>query len=558
MKRVLFTILIVAALVGLVVTPASTVMAAASATRGLPSSAVAGADFDIDISIAEYGAFGQVVETLPDGFSYVGCDDLSEAAVDVGDGQVVTFTLLEEDTAFSYTVKASSTAGTYPFSGTLKDVDKVSYDVGGDTEIMVPASRSLPSSVTAGGNFDVDINTFDYGAFGQVVETLPDGFSYVGCDDLSEAAVDVDGQVVTFTLLGETVFTYTVKASSTAGTYPFSGILKDVDKVEYAIGGDTQITVTRRSGGGGGGGAPTYNTETNLFGVEKSYRIDSDGEILAAIEATSADGLLTMTIPKGTIALGKDGKRLKSLQTAVDESPPDPAEDTHIIGLAYDFGPDGATFDPEITLVWSYDPDALPEDVAEEGLVVAYYAGEWVEVDCVVDTENDTITASVEHFTTFAIIGAVTPPEEEEVAPPEEEEVAPPVEVPVKPAVFTTSSLSISPTEADIEQSVTISVLVANTGDVTGSYEVTLKINNVAVATQDVTLAGGASQTVTFTTAKDAAGTYTVNIDGLSGTLVVKAPPVEVPAPINWPLIGGIIAAVVVIALIIFFLVRRR
>lgn len=38
-------------------------------------------------------------------------------------------------------------------------------------------------------------------------------------------------------------------------------------------------------------------------------------------------------------------------------------------------------------------------------------------------------------------------------------------------------------------------------------------------------------------------------------------PPEEVPpvkAPINWPLIGGIIAAVVVVGLLIFFLVRRR
>jgi len=342
------------------------------------------------------------------------------------------------------------------------------------------ATRSLPSSAAAGGNFDVDISPADYGAFGQVEETLPAGFSYVGCDDLSEAAVTVEGQVVKFTLLGETAFSYTVKASSTAGTYTFSGILKDVDKVSYDVGGDTQITVTSRpSGGGGGGGAPTYYTETNLFGVEKSYRIDSDGEILATIEATSEDSLLTMTIPKGTIALGKDGKRLKSLQTAVDESPPDPPEDCCIIGLAFDFGPEGATFDPGITFEYTYDPDDIPEGVAEEDLVIAYYdeeAGEWVELDCVVDTENNTITASVSHFTTFAIIGAVTPPEEEEVVPPEEEEVVPPEEEEVAPAP--------PPEEEEVVP--------------------------------------------------------------------------EVPAPINWPLIGGIIAAVVVVALLIYFLVVRR
>ncbi|GAJ13821.1 unnamed protein product, partial [marine sediment metagenome] len=151
----------------------------------------------------------------------------------------------------------------------------------------------------------------------------------------------------------------------------------------------------------------------------------------------SEDGMLTLTIPRGTIALDKDGKRLKGLEVAVNEIPPDPPEDAHIIGLVYDFGPAGATFNPAITFTWSYDPDALPEGVAEEDLVLAYYdeaIGEWVDLPCVVDTENNIITAYVEHFTTFAIIGAVAPPPEEVVPLPEEvvpppEEVVPPEEV---------------------------------------------------------------------------------------------------------------------------------
>jgi len=36
------------------------------------------------------------------------------------------------------------------------------------------------------------------------------------------------------------------------------------------------------------------------------------------------------------------------------------------------------------------------------------------------------------------------------------------------------------------------------------------------------------------------------------------APPPEVAEPINWPLVGGIIARVIVVGLLIFFLVRRR
>ena len=203
--------------------------------------------------------------------------------------------------------------------------------------------------------------------------------------------------------VGATI-TFYVNGASTSQTYPFdSGETTPLD---------LSVTIARPPTGDGEGPS-TYYTETNLFGAEARFLIDSDGKILKTIEATSADGILTITIPKGTVALGKDGKRLKSLEVVVDESPPDPPEDANIIGLPYDFGPDGATFDPAIIFTWSYDPDALPEGVAEDALVLAYYdeaAGEWVELDCVVDTENNVITASVEHFTAFAIIGAVTPP----------------------------------------------------------------------------------------------------------------------------------------------------
>ena len=50
---------------------------------------------------------------------------------------------------------------------------------------------------------------------------------------------------------------------------------------------------------------------------------------------------------------------------------PPPPKDTSIIGLAYNFGPDRATFDPPITLTRSYDPNDIPESVAEEDLVLA-------------------------------------------------------------------------------------------------------------------------------------------------------------------------------------------
>ena len=82
----------------------------------------------------------------------------------------------------------------------------------------------------------------DYGGFGQVVETLPSGFSYEG-SDLSEAAVAVEGQTVAFTLLGDERFTYTVAAPSAEGSHSFSGVLLDSHRVDQAVGGDSSIRV---------------------------------------------------------------------------------------------------------------------------------------------------------------------------------------------------------------------------------------------------------------------------------------------------------------------------
>jgi len=136
-------------------------------------------------------------------------------------------------------------------------------------------------------------------------------------------------------------------------------------------------------------------------------------------------------------------------------------------------------------------------------------------------------------------------------------------------AAFASSGLLISPSEVNIGEEVTIGLLVSNSGNATGKYKVNLKINGVVEATKEITLKAGASQKVTFTVAKNVAGSYSVAVNGLSGSFAVTEPevptlppPDEAPPevkPFNWPLVGGIIAAVVVVAgLLVFFEVRRR
>jgi len=125
----------------------------------------------------------------------------------------------------------------------------------------------------------------------------------------------------------------------------------------------------------------------------------------------------------------------------------------------------------------------------------------------------------------------------------------------VAPAAFSVSDLSLQPAQVKPGEAVTISASVANTGGESGSYTVVLKIDGVKEAEKTVTIAAGESQDVSFSVTKEEAATYTVTVDGLSGSFTV-APPAK--PPVNWPLIGGIIGGVIVVALLVFFLVRRR
>jgi len=278
--------------------------------------------------------------------------------------------------------------------------------------------------------------------------------------------------------------------------------------------------------------------------------VSAAGVFTRSVTALSEDGLCTLDIPEGTVGLTEELEPLTEITIVIMDEPPPPPEAAHIIGLVYDFQPSGATFEPPIPLTFSYDPADIPEGVAEEDLVLAFYdeaTGEWIELEGVVDPVTNTITALVAHFTAF---GATFIP---------------------APAAFSLSGLEVSPAEVEIGDTITISAVVENTSEKEGTCEVTLKVNDEVEETKNVALEPGASETVTFTTSRDVAGSYSVDVNGLTGSFAVKAPP-ELPPeeappeeispevkPISWPVIGGIIAAaVVVVGLLIFLLVRRR
>ncbi|MFC2057088.1 beta strand repeat-containing protein [Chloroflexota bacterium] len=341
-------------------------------------------------------------------------------------------------------------------------------------------------------------------------------------------------------------------ASNVTGDYVY-GTLTHLSKFGcFGDSLDTPTPTTDGDSGGGGGGAYA----PSLSGLSGRMVLDDLGFAITTSQLTSLDGKVVFYIIKGTELLDSKGNALGSMSAAAVISSHEPPANATII-FASDFGPDGAVFTPAIPLTMYYDAESLPEGISEDELYIAYWDGsQWLALESTVDTVTQTVYAEVSHFTQYAVLGTVPPP----VTPPVTPSVTPPVTPPV-PAAFTTSGLSISPSDVSVGERVTISSLITNTGELSGSYTLSLKINNVVVDTKDVTLEGGASQTVTFTAAQDVTGTYAVIVGTQSGTFNVTAPPEvveEVSAPLAWwiwLIIGLVIVAIIGAG---WFVIRRR
>ncbi len=274
-------------------------------------------------------------------------------------------------------------------------------------------------------------------------------------------------------------------------------------------------------------------------------RMTADKTVIAHFfpeEIASEDNRLHLVFPVGTVVQDGDGTPLVGLEIAVDETLLPPPPEAEIVGLPYELGPHGANFDQPVSLSFSYSTDEIPPRVAEEELTLGYYDGEaaqWLVLPSAVDMANDTITAPIDHLSTFAVIAPNPPP---------------------LPAAFAISALNISPLETEIGETVTVSVLVTNTGEMEGSYTLNLKLDGIVIEAREVTMAGG-SQTVVFSTAGDEAGSYSVEVNGLESSFVVlEAPllPIALPGAVIWVILGLAIAALMVAAVIASIVSVRR
>lgn len=229
--------------------------------------------------------------------------------------------------------------------------------------------------------------------------------------------------------------------------------------------------------------------------------INDSGEFIMKYTAKSADGRAAVTFQQGTIGVTREGTPLSEIVVTEKNNPPPPPADSAVIGLVYDFGPDGASFDQPVTIRLSYNQAQLPENVAEKNLIIVVWDSqlqEWTRLESKVDTVNNIITVEVTHFSLYSILAYT------------------------RPADFTVSNLSISPPEAIAGEKISVSIVVNNGGDLTGIYQLELKVDGEVYFMRGARLEGGNTVTESFLVYWDTPGVHTIDIAGLSDTFTIE------------------------------------
>ena len=129
------------------------------------------------------------------------------------------------------------------------------------------------------------------------------------------------------------------------------------------------------------------------------------------------------------------------------------------------------------------------------------------------------------------------------------------------PADFQISDLTVTPAEVKAGEEVNISVKVTNIGGQTGSYTVSLIVNQTTEQTKEVTLAAGASTTAEFKITKQKLGTYNIEVEGLTDELTVSEDaPNNGGSSDSFPIeyIAVALVAVAAIVVVVFFLLKKR
>jgi len=143
------------------------------------------------------------------------------------------------------------------------------------------------------------------------------------------------------------------------------------------------------------------------FPVEQVKILEETSQSVDVAGGEVSLGNLTIEIPTGivseevTLTVAEVGP--KSLLV----EPPD-----NVVGEVYAIEWESgnvSSMEEKITVTFAYDPNELPEDANENEVVITTFDGEeWLQLPTEVDTENNTLSAEVRHFSYFSALWNAT------------------------------------------------------------------------------------------------------------------------------------------------------
>ncbi len=328
------------------------------------------------------------------------------------------------------------------------------------------------------------------------------------------SATDPDGDSLTYSVSNLPSGAAFDPATQTFNWTPDSGQVGSYPNVHFEVTDSTltdfeniSITVNTASsdspmgggggsggGGGGGGGGATTSLRNSLT---------ADGLMVEDLTATDIYMKVELRLRKGTIVLNKAGQALTAIRIAPIEDGQPADEGSVMVGQSYDIEPNGATFDASANLVFRYSISDIPPGIPAGNLYIAFWdpvAMTWTDLGGTVDAEAHMVSVEINHLSSYTLMAHT------------------------RPASLKVMSLDLTPNEIAPGGTVTASIVVNNTGDFNGIYPIELKLDGVSLQTRSINLAGGTSETVTFTVTSDIIGEHQISIGGMPGTFLVRIP----------------------------------
>ena len=136
--------------------------------------------------------------------------------------------------------------------------------------------------------------------------------------------------------------------------------------------------------------------------LSDNWLVDSQGYLQKAVDAISLDGTMTINISGDTKILDSAGNPLTNI-TVTPIEPPAAAPEGYQILKSFDFTPNGAQFDPGITITISFNPSDVPSG---KTVALAFYnetEGKWEFVPGI-NNGDGTATFAVLHFSAYSLM----------------------------------------------------------------------------------------------------------------------------------------------------------